>query len=122
MSRLVGHCLAALFGLAAAAGARAQEDLSAWPVLQRSFPSTGGGGVVIDEYDPVIENGQCSTAFTATLPDGQVFRNIVEFRAVPAQGGTLCTDGRWRAADGSASGTTPFRMFFGADGVRRGSP
>ena len=76
--------------------------------LQRTFPSTGGGGVVIGEYDPVIEGDRCRTAFTATMPDGQVFRNIVEFRAVPAQGGgTLCTDGRWRASDGGASAPRP---------------
>jgi hypothetical protein len=40
---------------------------------------------------------------------------------VPTQGGTLCTNGRWRARDGSASGTTPYQVFF-KDGVRRGSP
>ncbi|GAA0566806.1 hypothetical protein GCM10009416_01010 [Craurococcus roseus] len=107
----------------AAAAALADEDYSAWPLLRRSFPSTGGGGVVIGEYDPVIEGDRCRTAFTATLPDGQVFRNVAEFRAVPAPGGTLCTDGRWHAQDGGgASGTTPFRVFFGADGVRCGSP
>jgi hypothetical protein len=37
------------------------------------------------------------------------------------QGGTLCTNGKWRAADGSASGTTPFRVFI-KDGVKRRSP
>jgi hypothetical protein len=99
------------------------ENYASWPLLQRTFPSTGGGGVVIGEYDPVIEGDRCRTAFTATMSDGQVFRNVVEFRAVPVQGGgTLCTDGRWRASDGGASGTTPFGVFFGADGLRRGSP
>jgi hypothetical protein len=124
MSRMGRACLVALFALTAAAavpGAHAEEDLSAWSLLQPSFPSTGGGGVVIGEYDPVVEGDRCATAFTATTPDGQVFRNVVEFRAVPAQGGILCTDGRWRAIDGSASGTTPFRVFV-KDGVRRGSP
>lgn len=116
-------CLAALFGvaLAFAAAMAADEDYAAWPPLQRSFPSTGGGGIVIGEYDPVIEGDRCRTAFTATTPDGKVFRNVVEFRAVPAQGGTLCTDGRWRAEDGSVDGTTPFRVFF-KDGMRRASP
>jgi hypothetical protein len=37
------------------------------------------------------------------------------------QGGILCTNGKWRAVDGSASGTTPFRMFI-KDGVVRRAP
>lgn len=120
MSYVIAACFAmALLGVTAAA---AEEDFSRWPLLQRSFPSTGGGGVMIGEYDPVIFGDRCSTSFTATMPDGQVFRNSVEFAAVPKQGGTLCTEGRWRSADGSASGTTPFRVFFAPDGVRRGSP
>ena len=61
------------------------------------------------------------TDFTATLPDGKVYYNSVEFDAVPAQGGTLCTNGRWRAKDGSANGTTPYQVFF-KGGVVRGSP
>lgn len=40
---------------------------------------------------------------------------------VAAQGGTLCQNGKWRAFDGGASGTTPYRLFF-KDGVFRGSP
>jgi hypothetical protein len=40
---------------------------------------------------------------------------------VPAQGGILCTNGKWRSKDGSASGTTPFRVFL-KDGVVRRSP
>jgi hypothetical protein len=63
----------------------------------------------------------CATDFTAVEPNGTAHHNIVEFDAVPAQGGVLCTNGRWRARDGSASGTTPFRVFI-KDGVRRGSP
>jgi len=119
MNAVIACCFAAglLFATAAVA-----EEYASWPPLRLDFPSTGGGGVMIDEYDPVIVGDRCTTGFTATLPDGQVFRNVVEFTAVPAQGGTLCTDGRWRSADGSANGTTPFRVFFGADGVRRGSP
>jgi Rieske Fe-S protein len=54
-------------------------------------------------------------------PGGKVYYNKVEFDAVPAQGGTLCTNGKWQAADGSASGTTPFRVFI-KDGVKRRSP
>lgn len=99
----------------------AAEDYARWPLLRDPFPSTGGGGVIIGGYDPVVSDGKCRTAFTATTPDGTVYRNAVEFDAVSDQGGILCTNGRWRAADGSASGTTPFRLFI-RDGVRRMSP
>jgi hypothetical protein len=102
-------------------GASAQENYESWPQLQRTFPSTGGGGILIGEYDPIIVGNKCVTNFTATEPSGKVYYNVVEFDAVPAQGGILCTDGKWRAVDGSASGTTPYRVFF-KDGVRRGSP
>ena len=110
---------AALFVLASGVGA--QENYESWRPHTPTFESTGGGGVVIGEYKPVIVGDKCTTDFTATLPDGKVFYNSVEFDAVPAQGGTLCTNGRWRAKDGSASGTTPYRVFF-KDGVVRGSP
>jgi hypothetical protein len=43
-------------------------------------------------------------------------KNEVEFDAIPTSGGVLCTNGRWRAKDGSASGTTPFRVFI-KDGI-----
>ncbi len=105
----------------AAPPSSAQENYESWDVHKRSFPSTGGGGVMIGEYDPVIAGNKCVTDFTATEPDGKVFHNSVEFDAVPAQGGTLCTNGKWRARDGSMSGTTPYRVFF-KDGVVRGSP
>ena len=105
----------------AATPVSAQENYESWDVHKRSFPSTGGGGVMIGEYDPVIVGNKCVTDFTATEPDGKVFHNSVEFDAVPAQGGTLCTNGKWRARDGSMSGTTPYRVFV-KDGVVRGSP
>ena len=76
---------------------------------------------MIGGYDPVIVGDKCRTDFTATEPGGKVYYNKVEFDAVPVQGGTLCTNGKWRAADGSASGTTPFRVFI-KDGVKRRSP
>ncbi len=101
--------------------AAAQEDYQAWRLHTPTFPSTGGNGVIIGAYYPVITGDKCTTDFTATLPDGKVYYNTVEFDAVPAQGGILCTNGRWRARDGSASGTTPYRVFF-KDGVLRGSP
>jgi hypothetical protein len=97
------------------------ENYEAWALLQDTFESTSGQGIMIKGYDPVINGDKCSTNFTATMPDGKVFYNIVEFDAVPAQGGTLCTNGKFRAVDGSASGTPPFRVFF-KDGLRRRSP
>jgi hypothetical protein len=97
------------------------ENFDAWPLLTDTFESTSGQGIIIKGYDPVIKGDKCSTNFSATLPDGKVFYNIVEFDAVPMQGGTLCMNGKYRAVDGSASGTTPFRVFF-RDGVRRRSP
>jgi len=105
-------------------GASAQENYESWPPLRSTFESTGGGGFVIKGYDPVIRpNKTCVTTFMAVEPgpDVNVYYNVAEFEAVPAQGGTLCTNGQWRSIDGSASGTTPLRMFF-KDGVFRRSP
>ena len=116
----IGAAAAAIFAITAAA-AQDQENYGSWDVLKSTFPSTGGGGVMIGEYKPVIVGDKCRTDFTATEPDGKVFHNTVEFDAVPAQGGTLCTNGKWRSRDGSMSGSTPYRVFF-KDGVVRGSP
>ncbi|KAB2920077.1 MAG: DUF995 domain-containing protein [Hyphomicrobiaceae bacterium] len=102
-------------------GASAQEDYGSWEILKNPFESTGGGGVMIDGYNPVIVGDRCVTNFTATLPDGKVYDNVVEFETVQVQGGTLCTNGAWRARDGSSSGTTPFRVFI-KNGVVRRSP
>ena len=110
---------AAVIGLAS--GAAAQENFESWPLLQRTFPSTGGGGIMIGGYDPVVIGDKCRTNFTATEPGGKVYYNKVEFDAVQVEGGILCTNGRWQALDGSASGTTPFRVFI-KDGVKRRSP
>ena len=107
--------------LLAIAGASAQESYASWELLENPFESTGGGGIMIGGYDPVIVGDKCRTDFTATEPGGKVYYNKVEFDAVPVQGGTLCTNGKWRAADDSASGTTPFRVFI-KDGVKRRSP
>ena len=111
---------AALFALAPSA-ARAEENYSSWPLLTSTFPSTGGGGYIIKGYDPVIIGGKCITTFMATLPPNELYLHMAEYEAVPAQGGTLCTNARWRSFDGKDSGTTPFRMFY-KDGVFRGSP
>jgi hypothetical protein len=103
------------------AGAAAQENYESWPIHRSTFPSTGGGGIIIGEYNPVIAGSKCTTDFTATEPGGKVYYNSIEFEAVPAQGGILCTNGKWRAKDGSATGTTPYRVFV-KDGVMRGFP
>jgi hypothetical protein len=110
-------------------GAQAQPnpatDYNAWPVLQKIFPSTGGGGIMIHGYDPVVSgqtgNQTCTTDFQAVTPEGTIYRSEVSFDAVPIQNGILCTNGRWRAKDGGNSGTTPYEVFI-KDGVRRGSP
>jgi hypothetical protein len=120
-TRLLLACATALALGLAAPGTRAQENYESWEPLQSTFESTGGGGIIIKGYDPVIVGDKCVTDFTATDPAGKVYYNTVEFEIVQAQGGTLCTNGKWRAVDGSMSGTTPFRVFF-KDGVRRRSP
>ena len=121
MRATVFICIAAL--ALAAPAAEAEESYESWPPLRSTFPSTGGGGIVIKGYDPVISGGKCITTFMAVEPgeNPKVYANVIEFDAVPAQGGTLCQNGRWRAFDGGATGTTPYRVFF-KDGVFRGSP
>jgi hypothetical protein len=111
---------ATLLALAVSAAA-AQENYQAWEVLKNPFESTGGGGIMIGGYDPLVVGDKCRTNFTATEPGGKVYANKVEFDAVPVEGGILCTNGKWQALDGSASGTTPFRVFI-KDGVKRRSP
>lgn len=101
-------------------GAGAQEDFERWAPLENPFPSTGGGGIMIHDYDPVVAGGKCVTKFRAVEPGGAIYHNIIEFDASEVQGGVLCSNGKWRSADGSASGTTPFRVFIKA-GVKRGS-
>src|SRR5262245_24257261 len=121
MRATVACCIA---GLAFAVPvAMAEERYESWPVLRSTFPSTGGGGIVIKGYDPVITNGKCITTFMAVEPgeNPNVYTNVVEFEAVPVQGGTLCQNGKWRAFDGGATGTTPYRVFF-KNGVFRGFP
>ncbi len=73
--------------LALAGGAVAQENYESWRLHVSKFPSTGGGGIIIGEYNPVIVGDKCKTDFTATEPNGTVYYNSVEFDAVPAQGG-----------------------------------
>lgn len=107
----------------APSGGLASEQYESWPVLKSTFPSTGGGGITIKGYDPVISGAKCITTFMAVESGANpaVYSNVVEFEAVPEQGGILCRNGQWRAFEGGATGTTPFRVFF-KDGVFRGSP
>lgn len=100
--------------------AQAPADYESWPVLKNPFPSTGGGGVLIDEYNPVASNGKCRTDFVAIV-EGKRYFNEVEFDAVAVQDGILCKNGKWRAKDGSAEGTTPFEVFI-KNGVVRMKP
>src|SRR5882757_2306321 len=89
-------CLAVL--ALTASGAAAQEtNYEIWPLLRSTFPSTGGGGIVIKGYDPVITGNKCVTTFMAVEPGDSpnVYPNYIEFDAVPAQGGTLCQNGKW---------------------------
>jgi len=104
-------------------GTRAQDNYDSWPPLQSTFESTGGNGIMIKGYDPVILRDKCVTTFMAVTPapDVNVYYNVIEFEATSVQGGTLCAKGKWRAMDGSATGTTPFRMFF-KDGSFRRAP
>ena len=108
-------------GAAAQGNQENQVNFESWPVLKSTFPSTGGGGVMIKGYDPVIAGGKCVTTFMAAVPPAELYFNVVEYDAVPAQGGMLCTNGQWRSFNGKDSGTTPFRMFF-KDGVFRAQP
>ncbi len=115
--------LAAWLTVVALSPVAAAEDFAGWPVLKSTFPSTGGGGITIKGYDPVISGGKCLTTFMAVEAgdNPKIYPNFIEFDAIPESGGTLCSNGKWRAFDGGASGTTPFRIF-SKDGVFRGSP
>jgi hypothetical protein len=126
--RTAGIAVIATFTLIASghqvlAQAQPEENYQTWPVLRSTFPSTGGNGMTIKGYDPVISGGKCVTTFMAVGPGESpgIHPGFVEFEAVTAQGGTLCQNGKWRAFDGGGSGTTPFRVFF-KDGVFRGQP
>lgn len=119
---ILGSALGLILGAATAQTAPVlAEDYGTWPAHQREFGSTGGGGVRIGAYDPVVNGALCTTDFTANLADGTILRNTAEFDAVPTQGGVLCTNGRWRSLESDARGTTPYRVFL-RDGMIRGWP
>jgi len=113
----------AAFASLAIGAAAAEQNYERWAPLVNPFESTGGGGIMIDEYRPMVVGDRCLTNFTATEPgpNGKIHYNQVEFDAVVTQGGILCTNGRWQALDGSMAGTTPLRVFI-KDGVIRRSP
>lgn len=118
-------CALCILAVASTLGstAHAAENYANWPVLKSTFASTGGGGITIKGYDPVITGGKCVTTFMAVEAGDRpkVYSNVAEFDAVPTAGGILCTNGTWRAFDGSGTGTTPFRFFF-KDGIFRAAP
>lgn len=120
-SAYIRTAMAVAFLSIAAITASTEDNYESWAVLQTPFESTGGGGIMIGGYDPIVVSDKCRTDFTATEPGGKVYTNRIEFDVVPVQGGILCTNGIWQAVDGSMSGTTPFRVFI-KDGVRRRSP
>ena len=74
MRRLLFTCTALALASALASAAitklLAEENYESWAILKNPFESTGGGGVMIGEYNPVIVGSKCVTNFTATLPDG----------------------------------------------------
>jgi hypothetical protein len=119
MSPLATRRLILAAGLFVSASAGAEENFALWEPLKDPFPSTGGGGIMIEGYSPVVTGDLCTTAFVAREPNGTGHRALVEFDATPTQGGILCSNGRWRSLDNDAKGTTPFRVFI-KDGVKRG--
>lgn len=125
MVRIALALSTALSLLAACQSVRPPPDYERWALLKNPFESTTGGGVMIDGYDPVVGErggrGVCTTDYSVRAPNRPVLYSEIVFDAKPVQGGILCTNGRWRAKDGSTSGTTPFEVFI-KDDVWRRSP
>ena len=121
----IAIALTTLLLLPACQSLRPPPDYERWALLQNPFESTTGGGVMIDGYDPVVEEQDgrrmCTTDYSVRVPNRPVLYSEIVFDAKPVQGGILCTNGRWRAKDGRTTGTTPFEVFI-KDGVRRRSP
>jgi hypothetical protein len=111
-----------LFLLFALAPLAAAAQPAGWEPLPARFESTGGGGWMIEGYEPVLVGDRCVTDFTAVSPAGERFRNAAAFVAVPQEGGVICREGRFAAKDGSGSGTTPLVLFIRADGQRFRAP
>jgi hypothetical protein len=125
MARIALAFSTSLLLLAACQSMTTAPDYERWALLENPFESTTGGGVMIDGYDPVV--GQlggrkvCTTDYSVRVPGRPVLYSEIVFEAREVQGGILCTQGKWRAKDNSAAGTTPFEVFI-KDGVRRRSP
>jgi len=120
MRDVITFVSAAAFGALTILGAAAQDNFESWAPLKDPFPSTGGGGIMIHDYAPVVAGGTCTTNFRAIEPNGTIYRNAITFEATQVQGGVLCSNGKWRSLDNDATGTTPFRVFI-KNGVTRGS-
>ena len=80
----------------AAAQTAAPEDYASWPVLKSTFPSTGGRRRHDQGLRPGDSEGQVHHHVHGggARARGAVYFHAIEFDAVPAQGGTLCTDGQ----------------------------
>ncbi|MGL4636574.1 MAG: hypothetical protein ACRCWF_11395 [Beijerinckiaceae bacterium] len=125
MIRIAIGIAAAIVLAAGVNAARAQTNYESWAPLVNPFESTGGGGVMIDGYKPVVSGEGaarvCTTDFTVKVPNEPLVTSEIVFDAVAVQGGILCTKGKWRTKDGGAEGTTPFEVFI-KDGVMKRSP
>jgi hypothetical protein len=128
MSRISLAASAIILSLLAAQQSVSQTpspNYESWGSLINPFESTGGGGVMIDGYKPVVSDKGgskiCSTDFTVQEPKGPILHSAIVFEGIAIQGGILCTNGKWRMKDGSAEGTTPFEVFI-KDGIMRRSP
>jgi hypothetical protein len=68
---------AAAFACLAMGTAAAEENYESWGSLVNPFESTGGGGIMIGEYRPVVVGDRCTTNFTATEPGpgGKIYYN-----------------------------------------------
>ena len=86
---------AAALMVLAISGVRAQDNYGSWPPLKSTFESTGGNGIMIKGYDPVMLRDKCVTTFMAVTPapDVNVYFNVFEFEATQMEGGTLCANG-----------------------------
>ena len=83
MAKIISLSCCAALALLAGGAATAQNNYESWPVLADPFPSTGGGGIMIHDYDPVVSGVQCTTKFRAIEPNHQ---NFIPYVGRPAVG------------------------------------
>ena len=115
------HLTLCAAALTLALPAVAQENYESWPPLVNPFESTGGGGIMIGGYDPVVVDRHLRDRLHGDHAGrrGLLQHDRVRRRADP---GRHPVHRRQMArADGSASGTTPFQVFI-KDGMKRRSP